>query len=138
MAGHQEIQTKVQNEIDLVCGREQFPSWTHRNRMPYTQAVINEIYRFKTISPLNLLRMTTNNTTVQGLHIEKNTVIIANIWAVHHDSLYWKSPDLFNPNRFLTDNRKNLIKYETLIPFSIGKKTISFKRFICILSTFFD
>ena len=121
MAGHQDIQTRVQNEIDEVCGRHGMPSWSHRNSMPLTQAVINEMFRWKTISPLNLLRITTDNTSVQDFDVEKDTIVIANLWAVHNDPRNWKYPERFDPDRFLTNNGKQVIKYETLIPFSIGK-----------------
>ena len=124
IAGHQEIQSKVQSEIDRVCGGQQLPSWSHRNDMPFTQAVINEIFRWKTISPLNLLRITTDDTSVENFHIENNTIVIANLWAVHNDPMYWKFPEQFNPNRFLTNDGNKVIKYETLIPFSIGIEII--------------
>ncbi|CAG2115527.1 unnamed protein product, partial [Medioppia subpectinata] len=123
IAGHQDIQKEVQKEIDIVCGQQMFPSWAHKNSMPFTQAVINEIYRWKTISPLNLLRITTDNTSVDGIDVQKDTIVIANLWAVHNDPLYWESPQQFNPNRFLTKDRKHVIKYDNLIPFSTGKRS---------------
>ncbi|XP_054165541.1 cytochrome P450 2J2-like [Oppia nitens] len=123
IADHQHIQREVQTEIDNICGRQVFPSWSQRNAMPLTQAVINEIFRWKTISPLNLLRITTNDTSVDNYTIKKDTVVIANLWAVHNDPLYWVSPHQFNPYRFLSDDRKQMLKYDNLIPFSIGKRS---------------
>lgn len=120
MAGHQEIQQKVQQEIDDVCGRQSLPSWAHRSAMPFTQAVINEIYRWKTISPLNLLRITTDDTAVQGFAVPKDTIVIANLWAVHNDPIRWQSPHIFHPNRFLTEDGKRVLRIEHFIPFSIG------------------
>ena len=120
MAGHQDIQQRVQREIDEICGRQSLPSWAHRTAMPFTQAVINEIYRWKTISPFNLLRITTDDTSVNGFAVPKDTIAIANLWAVHNDPFRWQSPHVFNPNRFLTEDAKRVLRIEHFIPFSIG------------------
>ena len=42
------IQRKVQEEIDHVIGRTREPCYEDRKRMPYTQAVLNEILRYST------------------------------------------------------------------------------------------
>lgn len=55
-AAHSKYQQKIQEEIDSVIGRERSPSWDDRLRMPFTQAFLSEVLRWKTIVPLNLMR----------------------------------------------------------------------------------
>ncbi|CAG2116308.1 unnamed protein product, partial [Medioppia subpectinata] len=119
---HKGIQKRLHEEIDDVIGRDRSPTWADRLDMPYVQAVINEVFRWRTIVPLNLMRSASEDAYILGHFIPKNTKIMANIWAVHYDPKVWNNPDQFNPNRFLTPDGKHLIKTEALIPFSYGKR----------------
>ncbi|XP_035217941.1 cytochrome P450 2B9-like [Stegodyphus dumicola] len=51
-----EVQIKIQQEIDDVIGRERFPTRADNLEMPFTEAVILEVNRWKTIAPLNPMR----------------------------------------------------------------------------------
>lgn len=120
VAAYKKVQEKVQSEIDAVIGYDRTPCWMDRLQMPFTQAVIAEIHRWRSVSPFNLLRCTTENTTVQGFEIAKDTPVIANLWAVHYDNKIWQDPHKFDPSRFLSKDGKSFFKREELIPFSIG------------------
>jgi len=56
IAGHSKFQEIVHKEIDTVIGKERTPSWDDRLQMPFTQSFIYEVFRWKTIVPLNILR----------------------------------------------------------------------------------
>ena len=56
VAHHLDYQKRIHKEIDEVIGNERNPSWNDRLQMPFTQAFINEVFRWVTIIPLNLLR----------------------------------------------------------------------------------
>ncbi|CAN7986900.1 unnamed protein product, partial [Ixodes hexagonus] len=117
------VQAKVQGEIDRVVGPRRTPTWEDHNSMPYTMAAIWETYRWKTLNTLNLPREADEDVFLNGYLIPKGTVIVANLWAVHFDTKYWKNPERFDPSRFLTQDGSALIsKPEYLIPFSIGKR----------------
>ncbi|CAG2173422.1 unnamed protein product [Oppiella nova] len=120
---YSEHQKRIHSEIDSVVGRDRSPCYADRLHMPFTQAFINEMFRWKTILPLNLMRRTLKDTTVLGHFIPKDTRVMANIWAVHNDPKVWDKPEQFNPNRFLTSDGKELLKTEALIPFSYGKRS---------------
>lgn len=59
--------------------------------------------------------------------LEKGTKVLAPIYAIHHDPLYYKNPNAFDPDRFFGEN-KNLHN-DTYLPFGIGPR-------ICIGNTF--
>lgn len=65
---------KVQAEIDEVIGRERPATMKDQLSMPYTNAVIHEVQRYASISPLGLPHMTYRDTEVQGFFIPKVTV----------------------------------------------------------------
>ncbi|CAG2172580.1 unnamed protein product [Oppiella nova] len=119
---YSEHQKRVHSEIDSVVGRDRSPCYADRLHMPFTQAFINEVMRYKTTIPVNLMRRTTEDTSVLGHFIPKDTQVLANIWAVHNDPKVWHKPQDFNPNRFLTSDGKQVIKIDAFIPFSYGKR----------------
>lgn len=55
-AHHLEHQKRIHEEIDCVIGADRSPAWTDRSHMPFTQAFINEMWRWKNTIPLNLMR----------------------------------------------------------------------------------
>uniref|UniRef100_A0AAX7TFT3 Uncharacterized protein n=1 Tax=Astatotilapia calliptera TaxID=8154 RepID=A0AAX7TFT3_ASTCA len=81
MIYYPDIQERVQAEIDAVVGSSRQPSVSDRENMPYTDAVIHEIQRMANIIPLNVLRMTSNETTVDKYTIPKASVcVLENSW----------------------------------------------------------
>ena len=55
-AHYSDYQKKVQVEIDGVVGKDRAVTYADRLRMPFTQAFISEIYRWKPTVPINLYR----------------------------------------------------------------------------------
>lgn len=120
---YQDAQKRVQREIDDTVGRTQPLIWNDRKSMPFTQAFIMELMRWRTIIPLNVLRYAIFDGKINGYRIPKGSQLMANLWAIHHDPEYWgKDADEFKPERFLTDNGQEIKKWERYIPFSIGKR----------------
>ena len=120
MITNEKIQRKVQEELDTVIGPDRMPSLRDRPNLPYTEATILEIQRKASIVPLGVPRATVRDTVLHGYDIPKGTVILPNLWAVHHDPEIWKNPDQFNPERFLDPETNEVIQREELIPFGLG------------------
>ena len=53
-------------------------------------------------------------------------------WAVHNDIRYWKNPDMFQPERFLTDDGRVTSEPEAYLPFSYGKYMYYFFSFYAL------
>ncbi|PRD33979.1 UNVERIFIED_CONTAM: Cytochrome P450 1A1 [Trichonephila clavipes] len=121
-AAYTQVQKRIQAEIDEVVGRERFPTWQDRPRMPYTEACIAELMRWRTIVPLNLLRYTLQDTELNGYFIPKHTTVLSVIWAIDHDEKLWgKDVYEYKPERFLSPDGQNVMKPEYAVPFSVGK-----------------
>ncbi|XP_072020639.1 cytochrome P450 2U1-like isoform X1 [Amphiura filiformis] len=119
MMAYPEIQSRIQNEIDCVVGRDRLPRVG--DALPLTEATIMEVQRYSSIAPLGVPHVATEHTTLQGRNIPKGTLLFCNIWAVHHDPDVWTNPDQFRPERFLSEDGK-VYQPKEYIPFSTGHR----------------
>ncbi|XDV43801.1 hypothetical protein PO909_012206 [Leuciscus waleckii] len=117
------IQSKLQEQIDKVVGRDRLPSIEDRSNLAYLDAFIYETMRFTSFVPVTIPHSTTSDVSIEGLHIPKDTVVFINQWSVNHDPQKWNDPHIFNPSRFL-DASGALDKDLTnsVMIFSIGKR----------------
>ncbi|KAM4696361.1 cytochrome P450 2C23-like [Rhinophrynus dorsalis] len=97
---HQDVQKKVQEEIDKVIGQNRSPSYQDKSQMPYTEAVIHEIQRYSDILPYSSPRSVTQDIQFHGYNIPKN----------------------FNPGNFL-DADGRFKKCDAFVVFSPGKRS---------------
>ncbi|CAK8679945.1 unnamed protein product [Clavelina lepadiformis] len=114
-----QIQKKLRNEILEVQGAG-FGSFD-RSKMPYTNAFIHELMRFRTVAPLGVPHKLSEDSEIYGYVIPKGTQVLTNLWAVHHDPSYWDDPETFNPDRFI-DKKGEFVKSNHVIPFSVGPR----------------
>uniref|UniRef100_A0A667Z2S1 Uncharacterized protein n=1 Tax=Myripristis murdjan TaxID=586833 RepID=A0A667Z2S1_9TELE len=112
---------KVQEEIDRVIGQSRQPCLSDRANMPYTEAVIHETQRLRSILPLNVPRLCNKDTYVGGYFIPQGTTLLVNLSSVLHDWTMWETPHRFNPQHFLDENGC-FRKREAFYPFSVGRR----------------
>uniref|UniRef100_G1KUE5 Uncharacterized protein n=1 Tax=Anolis carolinensis TaxID=28377 RepID=G1KUE5_ANOCA len=111
---------KIQEEIDTVLTPFQRIFYEDRKNMPYTNAVIHEIQRFKFVLLVGTFRLCAKDAAVLGFPIKKGTVIAPDIASALYDPEQWETPHQFNPNHFLDKDGKFFTR-DAFIPFSIGK-----------------
>ncbi|KAK3107083.1 hypothetical protein FSP39_006779 [Pinctada imbricata] len=122
-----EVQAKLQKEIDSVIGEKRSPELEDMTSMPYMRACIQEVLRFQSHLPLTAPHANlTTEVDLEGYHIPQNTIIFANIFAVHHDDQLWDDPWSFCPERFLDDDGQFVSSdhpsRKNMIPFGIGRR----------------
>lgn len=106
-----------------MIGRENFPNVDDSSNMPYTMAVINEIYRVHSMAAFGFTHATTCDTKLDGYFITKGTPIMVNFWSAHRDSTVFTDPDKFNPDHFLTpDGKLDANAIDNVIPYGLGQR----------------
>ncbi len=69
----------------------------------YLESFVKEVLRFR--CPVIMVpHITTNSYKLEDHIIPKNTIVIPSIWASAHDKKF-KTPDIFNPERFMDPNQ---------------------------------
>ncbi len=124
LVNHPEIQDTTYREIDDEIGRRQ-PKMEDKLSMPYTQALILETLRYHSVLPFAVPHRAKCDSDLQGYHVPAGTIVFPNLWALHHDERYWKSPWEFNPNRWLEDGKilpPDHVKKQRLLAFGCGKR----------------
>ncbi|KAG2042433.1 cytochrome P450, partial [Suillus americanus] len=91
-----DVEKKAQAEIDAVIAT-----------LPYTEALVKEIYRWNVVGPTAIPHRVSEDDIRDGHYIPKGSLVIANIWFMLNDSRTYANPSQFNPERFLDNNGKN-------------------------------
>lgn len=123
MAAHQDVQKKVQAELDEAfggLGEHEF-SLTDSQNLPYLEATIIETQRLASIAPFAIPHTAMKDTQFKGYTIPKDTTILANLYSSSVDTRLWEDPHTFNPERFL-DAEGQVNKPEFWIPYSMGRR----------------
>ena len=118
-----ELETRLQEEIDDVIGRDRPPSLTDRPDLPYMEATILEALRIADPAPMAIPHSVPHDTTFKGYLIPKETSILVNLHSVHMDPEIWPEPTKFKPERFLSADQKTIEVPKQYIPFSTGPRS---------------
>ncbi|KAF9559433.1 cytochrome P450 [Agrocybe pediades] len=122
MLCYPEVQKKAQLELDHVLGGR-LPEYADEEHTPYVRALIKEILRWKPILPLGVPHTTSQDDVYKGYHIPKGTFVMANSWAFLHDPKHFPNPDVFDPERFLSNGRvRTDIRDPVDIAFGYGRR----------------
>ncbi|ESK89434.1 cytochrome p450 [Moniliophthora roreri MCA 2997] len=104
MVCYPDVQKKAHCELDRVVGSERLPDYEDVEALLYVRAVVYETLRWQPVTPLGPLRATTEEDVYKGYRIPKGATVVTNAWAFLHDSdVYGSDCEIFNPDRWLTD-----------------------------------
>lgn len=121
---HSLVAKKIQDEVDKTVGSARLPRFSDKKDMPYTMATVYEVLRYTTaIAPLCLPHRVLRDQVLERYHIPKHSLILSNLWHIHHDPERWNEPWSFKPERFLDSegkllppghaNRRNFLAFST-------------------------
>ncbi len=126
--------SRVEKEIDA-----QFDPTDPVNSLPITKAVLEETLRL--YPPVSMMsRVALNDDVVSGVDISAGTIVTVAPYVLHRHLTLWESPDVFNPERFLGENRSKIDRYAYL-PFGVGPRvcvgaSFAMAEMLVILGTF--
>jgi len=107
--------------------------------MPYTEAFMHETYRMSSVVAASVLHSTLQDVQYMGYEFPKDTIIMTNLYHVHHDKNHWGDPENFRPERFLSLDGC-FKRDDHMIAFSLGRRScigdkLAHKEFFLYLTT---
>ncbi|XP_066981297.1 cytochrome P450 2L1-like [Macrobrachium rosenbergii] len=123
LAAYPDKQRKLQEELDSALPSGSLVTLEDKPRIPYTEAVINEVLRMSSLTNVGLPHSPVRDVVLAGYKIPKGSMIIPVTASIHSDPRYWDQPDLFLPERWLSPEGKFVMRKEGYLPFSTGKRS---------------
>ena len=107
MVAYPEVQKRAQAELDSAVGRSRVPTFSDAANLPYIQAIVKEVLRWRPALPLGLPHTSSEDDWYNGMFIPKGTLVLPNLWSCNHESSsYGDDAKSFRPERFLDANSK--------------------------------
>ncbi|CAG8522547.1 9766_t:CDS:2 [Acaulospora morrowiae] len=100
-----DVKQKLLKEFETVIGRDPNVKITldQLNKLEYTEAVIKEVSRIFTVTPVTF-KKNTGPAEIGGIVFPSDTKFFISRQALHLSKSQWSDPDKFNPDRFLKFN----------------------------------
>ncbi|KZV72777.1 cytochrome P450 [Peniophora sp. CONT] len=103
MVLYPEAQRKAQEELDRVL-RGALPTLSDRESLPYTMALVKEVFRWHPVTTLAIPHALTEDDVYEGMFLPGGSTVIGNVWAILHDPTHFPNPNLFDPAHFISTN----------------------------------
>jgi cytochrome P450 len=92
---------KARKEIDYVVGQNRMPAFSDILALPYLQAIVNEVLRWRPVSAGGILHAVIKDDEYMGYRIPASATVIGNHRAIHLDKDVYQDPYSFKPNRWI-------------------------------------
>ncbi|CAI0424635.1 unnamed protein product [Linum tenue] len=119
LLNHPEILDKARAEIDNAVGNSRLVQESDCIDLPYLQCIIKETFRLYPVGPLLIPHQSSEDCTVGGYFVSKETMLFVNTWAIHRDPTVWEDPTRFWPERH-SEAEGNPYR---LLPFGAGRRS---------------
>uniref|UniRef100_A0A8D2AUZ6 Steroid 17-alpha-hydroxylase/17,20 lyase n=1 Tax=Sciurus vulgaris TaxID=55149 RepID=A0A8D2AUZ6_SCIVU len=118
-----QVKKKIQEEIDQNVGFSRTPTFSDRSHLLMLEATIREVLRIRPVAPMLIPHKANTDSSIGEYAIDKDTQVIINLWALHHNEEEWNQPDQFMPERFLDPTGSQLISPSlSYLPFGAGPR----------------
>ena len=118
LGNHPEVQQKIVDEL-IAIESETAVVVEQLQRMTYTTAVINESMRLYPPAWITDRENITDDVLLD-FNIKKGTLIGVSFYELHRNPKYWENPEIFDPERFLGEQKKQSMQY--FYPFGAGPR----------------
>ncbi|KAH8704042.1 cytochrome P450 [Talaromyces proteolyticus] len=119
--GHRDWMSGAQKELDITVGRERLPGFEDRPALPYIEAILEELLRWRPAGPAGVPHFTKVETSYEGFRIPANSVVIPNHWSItREEAVFGPDVEAFVPERWL--NVKSTQKELPTVGFGYGRR----------------
>ncbi|CAL5326193.1 unnamed protein product [Camellia sinensis] len=119
LVNHPEVLKKARAELDIQVGQECLIDEPDLSKLNYLQAIISETFRLFPAAPLLVPHMASNDCTIGGFDVPRDTILLVNAWAIHRNPQVWNDPTSFKPERFEGGEAEG----HKLMPFGMGRRS---------------
>ncbi|KAK0480126.1 cytochrome P450 [Armillaria novae-zelandiae] len=116
-----DVQAKAQAELDAVVGPTRLPNFDDRPQLPYTDAILLEALRWNPVSPMGVAHRSVKADVYRGYYIPAGATVVPNAWAILHDENDYPNPLVFDPDRFIPGNGKE-VQPNPIAAFGFGRR----------------
>lgn len=117
------VATKVYDEIKAVTlDGQRLLTVPDRQHLPYTEAVWKESMRWNPFILMGVPHVNIQDEYIQGYRIPKGSMILQHTGFMLTDPTIWRDPDVFRPERFLTDENASELPNPLGIIFGYGMR----------------
>ena len=117
LSQHSEIESKLHKELEEVLGNET-PTYEDLTKLKYTTQIVYESLRLYPPA-WSVGRRSIEEDEIGGYRIPKGIDIAISPYILHRHPDFWDNPEVFDPNRFSSENRKKITPF-SYIPFGGG------------------
>jgi cytochrome P450 len=130
VAGNPEISDRIRSEMNNQVPDNSLPAH-HPPILNYITSLIKETMRFYPAVWL-MVRKNISNTVLGEYYLPRGSVLLLNVYGMHHNEKYWEKPEEFRADRFNTENMKEQTPYSYL-PFGMGPRVCIGQPFAMML-----
>ncbi|CAJ2505025.1 Uu.00g124190.m01.CDS01 [Anthostomella pinea] len=94
---------KAQQALDDVVGRNRLPSAADRARLPYIDAMVEEILRWRPIVGTGVAHAVRTEDDYDGYRIPAGSIVLINHWALCRDAAFGERVEDFVPEWWIVD-----------------------------------
>ncbi|KAI5456696.1 cytochrome P450 [Mariannaea sp. PMI_226] len=92
--------------IDQAIGFKRLPTPEDKSLLPYTESIAKETLRWLPSVPMGIPHMASETLSYNRVNIPRGAILLASIHQFLHDPEVYTSPDIFDPERFLTPRKE--------------------------------
>lgn len=96
---------RARAQLDEVVGRGRLPGFGDRQRLPWVDAIVEEVLRWRPIAPTGMPHVVNVDDEYEGFRIPAGSLVSANLWAIGRESeVFGEDADDFRPERWIVAN----------------------------------
>jgi len=117
LLNHPEVLKKAREELGRVVGEDRLLNESDLPKLPYLRKIILETLRLYPPAPILIPHVSSEDITIGGYNVPKNSIVIINGWAMQRDPEQWKDATSFKPERFDVEGEE-----KKLVAFGMGRR----------------
>ncbi|KAL5556878.1 hypothetical protein UlMin_039114 [Ulmus minor] len=118
LLNHPQVLRKAKAEIDSLIGEDHLVDEPDLSKLNYLQSIISETLRLYPAAPLLVPHYSSEDCTVEGYDVPRDTILFVNAWSIHRDPKLWDDAESFKPERFENGEGEGY----KLMPFGLGRR----------------